>query len=252
MTFSEEYQVKHTSIPDELLNAYIDNELDKPEALRISTLISQDSGLRARVEELRTVKDLTRLSYAPRSRKPSAPIIMAYLKNRWFLPSAASLLLFVGALGGWFANYQSAKNSLLGIATHIDDTHTTAAAGKANRNVMIHVTSQDRFRWKIILGEIEKTLKAARAAGEHFKLQLVTNGKGIGLIRNNNDDFARKLRQLIKTYPNFAVQACAQTIKRLHKKNHTRFQVVPGVRVVPSAIGEVIDKRRNGWVYIKI
>jgi len=243
--------VKHTSIPDELLNAYIDNELDRSMALKISALIARDSGLRARMEELRTVKDLTRLSYAPATEKASTPVIMAYLKNRWFLPSAASLLFFVGALGGWFANSHSEKNSLLSIATHVDDTRNTAA-GNTERNVMIHVTSQDKFRWKIILGEIERTLRKARASGKNFKLQLVTNGKGIGLIRKSNNDFAEKLHQLIKTYPNFAVQACAQTIKRLYKEKHTRFQVLPGVRVVPSAIGEVIDKRRNGWVYIKI
>lgn len=238
-----------TLYSDEMLNAYIDGELKKSAALNLSEALLTDLTLRARVEELRVIRDLVRLSYNRQTCKEIRYFGILF-KNTRALSLAVSVLIIVGILSSVTTSYVSKSKTIYDIATAVDNIKSNK--NKA-RNVMVHVTSADKYRWKIILNEIEKSLIMAESKGETFKLRLVTNAKGMGLVKHSKKNpFSKRLQKLIAEHPNFAVKVCKQTLERIESRSKRKFKVIPGAQIIPSALGEVIEKRKKGWIYIKL
>jgi intracellular sulfur oxidation DsrE/DsrF family protein len=247
----------YTKYSDEVLNAYIDGELDQAEALEITERMSKDPELRRRVEELQVVKNLVRLSYSKEPVNESAALVHARsntrkqqrLKSLARLAIAASVLLSLGLVTGWYMNHYLAHDSLLKIANHID---LAGAAKEKSKNIVIQVSTKDQYRWNTILNEVENTLKNHNRESGKLRLHLVTNAQGIQMASTRQNPYADRIQRLIKKYPNFALQVCKQTLNRMYKEKKIKPDLLPGAEVVPSALGEVMKKRSDGWIYIKI
>ena len=233
---------------DEILNAYIDDELQQSDYLNISSALAKDLNLRSRVEELRVVRSLVKVSYE----KLDTDTI-GYTKkqhtNKGWLSIAASMILMLGVLTGWLMNQYTASPTLFDMA-HTIENRTTEKIGKSN--IMLHLSSDNRYRWKVVLDEIEQTLVSADEKQSDLQVHLVTNGKAVKVARLNNNPFATRIQQMMKKYPNFTMQVCRQTLERFYYSKNKAVNLLPGAEVVRSALGEIIKKRQQGWLYLKI
>jgi len=232
---------------DEMLNAYIDDELEQNDHINISAAMASDYNLRARVEELRVVRNLVKISYELDLNPSTLPTNKKFGKA--MLGLAASLILMIGVLAGWVANQFSSTPSLLDLAQTIEK-RTSIKTGK--NNIMLHLSSNNRHQWKVVLDEIVQTLDSANERNSDIKVHLVTNGKAINVARLDNNPFAKRIRGMMKKYPNFTIQVCRQTLERLYYSKNKKLKLLPGTEIVRSALGEVIKRRQEGWLYLKI
>ncbi len=233
---------------DEMLNAYIDEELGRNDHINISATMALDCNLRARVEELRVVRSLVKISYEKLDLTPtSLPTNKQF--GKIMLSVAASLILMVGTLAGWLANQFSSSPSLLDLAQTIEN-RTSIKTGK--NNIMLHLSSNNKHQWKVVLDEIVQTLDSANDKHSDVKVHLVTNGGAINVARLKNNPFAARIQNMMKKYPNFTMQVCRQTLERLYYSKNKKVKLVPGTEIVRSALGEVIKRRQEGWLYLKI
>jgi intracellular sulfur oxidation DsrE/DsrF family protein len=232
---------------DDRLNALIDGELAPVDAEAVLERMRADPAVRERACEIRLAKELVRHAYAgiaaqPRSRSSSAAV-------GWpWRVAAAALLCSLGALLGWTA--RQAYDNAADPAAQIERHAATADAADADR-VVLHVGSAAPDKWRAVLDHAEGILEAARAAGQTVAVEIVANGGGLGLLREDVSTQAGRIAALRAAYPSLALIACGQTAQRLREAG-VDVRLLPGTVVETSALDEIVRRMQQGWTYVRI
>ena len=241
-------------ISNELLNAYLDNELDSEERAEIMTALENDSALAGRLCELRNIKELTQFAYSMTHSSQSKATYWKYGKQYTSLAIAASLFLIVGALAGWFAHDGMNVNSVVraGQQQMASDSSLTSLPLEAeSKKVILHVDTGDAERLKAALDSAEDLLVASAANGNPLELEIIANANGLDLLRVDTAFYADRISELSKKYDNLSILACSRTIKRLQDLG-IKIQLVPEAGIAPSALDQIVHRLKQGWVYIKV
>ncbi|VAX12711.1 hypothetical protein MNBD_GAMMA24-1679 [hydrothermal vent metagenome] len=242
-----------TDFSDERLNAFIDNEMDLAEKQETFEVFRHDEALRKRACELQKTHDLIKLTYQSVDLPPS---YQTPLRNKQTHPRflrnmvAATILVVVSSLLGWFGHQELApNNSLLDLARAVQPPQ---AVNSRARKIMLHVSTSDEYRLNIMLTETEHLLKASRKNGEKVFVEILANGPGLKIVDNVGSAPARRLQKLQTRYDNLYVTACAQAIERLRVTKGIKLDLIPNASVVRSSLSEVLKRQREGWTYIRI
>ena len=235
---------------DEHLNAYLDNQLATDERAQLLEALRQDSELSARVCKLQKVKEMVQLAYynfdaeqtkqPPQTRKPVWPAL------------AASFLLAIGLLTGWFANNQFAQQPRLLELAKAAQIQNTVATGQEEWRLVLHVDSSDPERFNVMLDETEQLLKTSAQQQQKVRVEILTNGGGLMLVEQGNESYTRRLQALSKQYDNLGLLACQRALNKLKTEKGVQLDLVPEASVVESAMNQVIKRQQEGWAYIRI
>lgn len=237
------------TLSDEQLNAYVDGQLDLGEQSRLLEIMRDNPELGRHNCHLQKAHELVKLTYqsepVPDTTRPPRTS-----SSRWFMGLAAMLLIGFGAVLGWAGFNMNPPNSLMELAStvHANPANATAQPWR----VMLHVSSDDQpRRFKILLDETENLLKNSLARQQPVEVEILANGKGLALLRNDNSPHARRLQTLQKKYHNLVVSACNETLSRLRREG-VAVELIPQTRIVSSALNEALARQRQGWTYIRI
>ena len=235
---------------DEHLNAYLDNQLDASERAQLLEALRQDGDLSARVCKLQKVKEMVQLAYhnfdaehsiqQPPHRKPVWPAI------------AASFLLAMGLLTGWFANSQFGHQPRLLELAKAVQTSNTAATAQDEWRLVLHVDSADPNRFNVMLDETEQLLKTSAQQKQKVRVEILTNGGGLMLVEQGNAAYTKRLQALSKQYDNLGLLVCQRALNKFKSEKGVQLDLVPEARIVESAMNEVIKRQQEGWAYIRI
>jgi len=235
---------------DEILNAYLDNELATEERRRLIEDIRDNDELRQRVCNLEQVHNMVAIAYHDLP-EPQHNIEAKPRRLPSFATLAASILLVCGVVGGWFGHvYLQADKTLLQLADSIQINQPVGSTQPWR--VLLHVTSDDPYRLNALLTETENILREYQGRQQKVSIQILANGKGLKLLRNDNSPYSKRLAELQSNYDNLVFMACAKAIARVQKRTGKVFSLLPNTRIAPSALSEVLNRQREGWTYIKI
>lgn len=221
---------------DEYLGAFIDGELDAGERERALAALEADSQLAQRACELRRVKDLVRHAYADvrapgGKRRP--PWARAALAAR---AAVGGALIVAGVLLGWGLN---------DLTRHVSDgRQATVPTG----NVVIHVSSGDIDSMRAALDQAERL--ASSTTDSPPRVEVLANSSGIDLFVRGASPFAERIERIRREHPNVVFLACGQTLDNLQRR-HVKVVLLPDVKVVSSALDQVLLRLREGWRYSK-
>jgi intracellular sulfur oxidation DsrE/DsrF family protein len=235
---------------DEYLNAYLDNQLDANERGQLLEALRQDGELSARVCKLQKVKEMVQLAYhnfdaehtklPPQRHKPVWPTL------------AAAFLLAMGLLTGWFANSQFGQQPRLLELAKAAQTSNTMATAQEEWRIVLHVDSADPDRFNVMLDETEQLLKTSAQQQQKVRVEILTNGGGLMLVEQGDENYTRRLQALAKQYDNLGLLVCQRALNKLKTKKGVQLDMVPEARVVESAMNQVIKRQQEGWAYIRI
>jgi intracellular sulfur oxidation DsrE/DsrF family protein len=237
-------------VSDEMLGAFVDGQLDGPEWAEVAKAVEGDERLREEVCRLRALKGMVRHAYpmpaAARGRR-------ARLAGPGWLAAAAASLLF--ALAGWFGHAHLNRPPALDAASAYalsGDWHSlrTDWASLQEGKVLVHVSSAGREALVAAVDEIEDLLRDARASNRRLQVEVVANGPGLDLLREDDAPLAGRLAALRRQYPELGFVACNQTIERRRAAGRP-VELVAGTVVAPSALHEVVERLRAGWIYVR-
>ncbi len=238
------------SFSDEYLNAYLDNQLDTDERAQLLEVLRQDHELSARVCKLQKVKEMVQLAYHnfeaeqtkqhPPAHKPVWPAL------------AASFLLAIGLLTGWFANNQFEQQPRLLDLAKAAQTHNNSAMPQEEWRLVLHVDTSDPARFNVMLDETEQLLKASAHQQQKVRVEILTNGGGLMLVEESDAPYTRRLQSLAKQYDNLGLIACQRALNNLKKDKGVELDLLPEANVVESAMNQVIKRQQEGWAYIRI
>jgi len=230
-------------ISDEILGAYIDNELDAAERAEIQEHLTADSDLRARACELWQLKQMVRGSYPlahnkddkrKRGGKPPGT-------TGWPHALAAALLLVVGAASGWLGNNKLESDRQ--IAGQID-----AIRAQGGR-VVLHLFSDEPERMEATLQLADQLASQRDEAGRPFRVELLANGPGLHLLRTGGSPYASRIEAL-RHHENLRLVACRVAIARLQERG-LEVNLLPGVEETVSAESELATRLTQGWRYVQ-
>ena len=226
---------------DEHINAYLDKQLDAEETSAMLEALRDGPELNQQVCELRKVQDLVRHAYSdeaiPQQQPPSCKRQLRYWQG-----VAAMLLLTIGAMGGWFA-HESHTPSM--------ESFYLSAAQKQQQNVILHLSTDDPIKVSDALDQAELLLKRSKAMGKEFHLEIVANGDGLNVLRTRYAAFPERTEQLIHSYDNLTVMACAKALQAIRDQGGDT-ELLPNINTTDSALERVVDRLQDGWLYIKV
>ncbi len=228
-------------ISDEELNAFLDEQLDSHERDRVLEAINTDVRVNQRMSELRLLRDMVQHAYEePPHQNRFSGQVSTKSSSRWAV--AASFVLTLGVLLGWFGHQGVVEKNQL--------ASTTVNSPAKLSNVILHLSSSSPERISAALDKAEEMLAAYQAQNKDLRLEIVANDGGLNLMRNGISSFQPRIQQLKSKYGNIEFLACAKAIKRLQEKG-VDVELLPEVKVAPSALRQIIQRMQEDWHYIK-
>ncbi len=232
---------RHTSLSDEQFNAYIDDELDIEERQRVFAQLADDQELNQEAQELLQLRAMLRNAY--RTPPPAPPRAPHRNRSRLALRAiAATLLLAVGAVSGWYGNTHYANPA--------GQELRSATATLQKERLLLHINSNDPYKMEKALDYAEQVLASHRDRHSRFALEIVANDLGIDLLRRETSPFAQRIAALRNEYDNVRFLACAVTLRRLQEQG-IQPQMLPGTEIDQNAVDEIVKRIKEGWHYVK-
>ncbi|MCS6786666.1 MAG: hypothetical protein NZ524_06510 [Thiobacillaceae bacterium] len=232
----------------EHLGAFVDGELDAGERERLLARLQQDPAVRAEVCELLAVKAMVKACYQDLA-SPRAPTHAARRGRGWAQALAAGVL-FAGGLGlGWLMNEgQHRPPPSLQVDGLPAGFQAVAATPRPDvRSLILHVDSGERAVLERALALAESLL----AQDGRRRVEVVVHSAGLDLLRADVTPFRARIERLARMHANLSFVACGNTIARLTREGK-RVVLLPQARKVDSAVGNIVQRLRQGWVYIKV
>jgi len=242
-------------LSDEILNAYIDQELDDQEMLRVQFLLSESSGLQRRLDVLQQLKTMVR-SARP-GNTPEIPLESEIDQKdcRCHVTAAAVVLMFAGWL--MWALFPIDEHKPLSIETALGTELTTTktlfdtAQEDTAVKVVLLVNRDEKQAGKFLFDQIDMLLAAAKRRHVAVRIEVLANGDGLTLLRSDMSPYAKKIHDIQNRYDNVIFIACADTIKR-RKLSLADLNLFPEVMVVSSVSRRISLRQSQGWNVIQV
>lgn len=240
---------------DEIINKYLDGELDSSAEKVIIMASLDDLELRTHIRELRQVRALVRQALAVES--PSKTTISKIFFQRRIVLSgvAASLLMILGGLISWGLQPTFSPHSVQAFIGP-DSIKTVPQLVSDHQShdgrAILHINSADTKSMNVALDKAENMLAMYRNAGRVLRLEILVNAGGLKHFREDTTPFLERLASMQEDYGNLELLACKKTIAKLKRERRIEAKLVPGVKVVPSALDRILSRLNDGWSYIRV
>ncbi len=242
-------------LSDEILNAYIDQELDDLEMIRVQALLAQNPGLQRRLHVLQQLKMMVQAA------KPGDIQLSSYVStvnqknNRCQVAVAAMVLVFAGWM--MWAMFPLSEHVPMNISTAqgIEQITTKklfdSAQNRAAVKIVLHIKRNDKQAGETLFEQIDMLLAAAERRQIAVRIEVLANGDGLALLRQDMSPYAQKIHAMQNRYDNVVFIACGDTIKRL-KLSLADLKLFPEVMVVTSVKQQISLRQSQGWNVIKV
>lgn len=233
---------------DEFLNAFVDDQLTPEEKNRAYPQISQDETLSRQLCELRKLRDLVRLAYdevQPTSARTPTPS-----KRHGGLSWAAALALVLSGVVGWVLHGQLGDSRVIG-GDQTQASKPRQILPPDPVKIVVHLSEGDPEHARQVLDDVEGLLRLYRRTGRPTRVEVVTNGDGLLLVRADTSVAPEQIWRLQNEYDNLTFVACQNAIDRLRKEHGIIALLLPGVAVVDSGMAQIMRRQHQGWAYIQ-
>lgn len=244
-------------LTNDYVSAFVDGELSHKEVDDFFKVMGEDRQVADAACELCTLKLMVRHAYEDKLDYKPKP--RSWFNGNLNRAIAATLILGLGSLVGWKLNEEMratpAANNLVREKPMPDGFQPVSLKNVApteSNNVIYHVDSNKPDQVRSALRKVSETLKEDRARGIDQHVEVLVNYRGLDMLRIGLSTVSREIGALAAQYPDkLKFVACGQSIERFKREGEI-IQLLPGVEVAPSAIGEIVGRLKQGWTYIKV
>ena len=236
-----------TDIKPHELHALVDGELPPDQQAELLDALRQSPELAREVCELRQLKAQIQAAYPLSAESPASQPSRI---SRGAIAAAIALAMLVSGVSGWQL-HQATDTERLVVLDSDGRGQAPATAQSEETRIVVHVTGDDMNNASDLLDEVEGLLTAYEQEGRKLRVEVISHGKGLALLREGLSTQKDRIRSLSRRYENLTFVACQNTIERLRVEKGIEVQLVPEAEVTRAGIARVIKRRREGWTYIK-
>ena len=231
---------------DEVLNAYIDGELDQNETLQLMQAAQQDTELAGRIQTLRQTKDALKLAYQTSYATSNSRINPQ--RTRFVAGLVAVVVMTTGISMGWLAH------------TFYAEKHTTALSAQTRSSssqtepwkVVMHINSTNSYLQNTLLMETENLLHSFKDNPQAVRVEIVAYGPGVFMFDNEKSEYAKRIKSLKKRYSNLSYAVCGRSVKKIEHEKNISMKLMPDITLTSSGLHQIIKRQREGWHYIRL
>lgn len=232
------------------INAYVDGELGAAERLEVLTSLQEDPELAREACELNNLKSQLQLAYT------SPPGLQQQRGKRkgttWLTLAASVMMLAIGLTSGWFVGSGELRADRLVLLDPDGRGQAPAAASSEDTRIVFHLTNDDQTAAGELLDDVESMLLAYREDGKALRVEVVSNGDGLDLLRERLSHHKERIHQLAQRYHNLTFVACRNTIDRMQVKDGIEINILPDAEIIESGVNHVVKRQKEGWAYIRV
>jgi uncharacterized protein len=119
--------------------------------------------------------------------------------------------------------------------------------------VVIQVDQNDPAVMNLALNNVTNVIDYYRAKHMDVKIDLVTYGPGLHMLRDDTSPVKDRIKQL-KDYAfpsTVQFSACNNTKENMEKKEGKPISIVSEAVIVPSGVVHLMELQEKGWTYVK-
>ena len=245
-------------ISEEMLNAFVDGEIDSEEKIELLRQLSGNPEMTQRVCQLIRTKELLRSAYrdteipAPEHRRQPATTHGTTIRKIGGAGALAASLL-VGFI--LFSQPQEVGEVTVAKQSSQPSSFRQVAHQEAESEplqIIFHLTSSNPLRIERRLDNVDLLLQHADQSGQTASIEVIANGEGLSLFREGASSFADRIHEMSRDNRNLSFIACQRTIDQLESGGEGKVRLLPDVIRAGSGISQVIQRQQQGWSYIQI
>jgi intracellular sulfur oxidation DsrE/DsrF family protein len=239
--------MKHDEpISDQLLNAFVDGQLDAGDRARVLQAVQQDPAIAARLAQLQQINSLLAFGYEQPpvpDRTATSPLPRPLSRPRQAI--AAAIVLMIGVTLGWWLHpaMQTEKLPLTSL-TQLN------VQQPGNNRILIHINDMNPRKIDAALSEAEALLDNAHQRGQDIQVEVLANADGLGVFRDHSP-YAQRIEQLATQHGNVSFRACGFAIAHAKLKEGHNIKLLPEAKPVDAALEEILRKLKLGWLYVR-
>ena len=240
---------------DEIINAYIDGELDGAEKQGFRSDMARDTALAERVQALCELKKSIQASYQqiPLFSRQYEPQTVA-AKN-WAQGVAALLLLCVGVLAGWLGHGNFSHKQSLAVMQQsqpeLNAVQLTPVNFTQANKIILHIASDNKARLAATLDQVDAIIAQYQQNGLPYQIEVIANAGGVNLLRDDVSPYKARIAGLTHNYSNVSFIACSNALERLRLQG-IEPHLIKDVKTGVTAVEQIIKRLQQGWVYMKV
>jgi len=236
---------------EEILNAYVDGELDADERLRIQEAMQHDAHLRERVEELHSLKRLVRNAYVDEVPSRARRSLTGTWNVTGVAASIAAFALGVALTWGWLT-YTDGPSAPRVAA--LPDQEQSAVVDGSPAKVVFHLSSADPAELDEVLAEADALLSATSSGGDTALVKVIASGAALTLFEKGSAPAGGRISAMKDRFPEHLVfNGCGVAYKQLKAlQNDGEFEMMPELQLVDLGVLELMRRQRDGWAYIRL
>ncbi|MDH5178405.1 MAG: hypothetical protein OEZ39_04065 [Gammaproteobacteria bacterium] len=230
-------------IPESQLHAYVDGQLDTHERAEVLDATRTDAELARQLAELNRLKELVRLAYQnpppPRQLPHSRPARL----SRSGQAIAASCLLTLGLVAGWWAHTPAPGPGF----QELSQLDQPIPPGD---RVLLHISKMDTQRITHALDKAERLLQNSVQQHRPLQLEIVANAEGLGMLREDSP-FGDRIRTMRQQHTNVRFLACGIAMENARLKEGREPKLLPEANKINAALEQILGRLKEGWIYVK-
>lgn len=246
-------------LSEETVNAFVDGELDGDDRLHVISRSNESDVVRRQVCEARILKDLVRQAYedvpvSDRSKRSESKG-EGWITARALAAAVAVVMFVAGILAGRTLPGPTGPEVAYQdpVFLELKELASLAEAREAHggtSNIVLHLATNDAQRVEDALDKIERFVGQQRMGSQRVGLEIVANGRGLDLLRVAQTPYEAKVKQLARD-KYVTILACRQAVQRLREQG-VDVDLIPEADLAGSALDRIIQRLREGWVYVKV
>ena len=237
---------------DEIINAFVDGELDGVEKENIKNAIQSDADLMRRVHATCELKKNIKQSYANIDINQFAPqVIKKPASSGWQYSIAAALMLCMGVVLGWFGNSYYASENMMVDAEELKGVKLAPVNLQQPNKIMLHLASSEQGKLKEVMDQVNHIIKEYQMSKQAFEIEVIANSDGLELVRQDISPYREEVANIIARYSNVSFIACSNALEKLRVQG-IEPKLIAQTKTGVTAVEQIVKRLQEGWVYVKV
>lgn len=129
-----------------------------------------------------------------------------------------------------------------------------AMAGDKVHRLALQISDDSPDKMNTVLGNATNAARYYSEKGEKLEIKVVAYSGGLAMLRADKSPVLERLKAVSKDIPNITFEACNNTIEGVAKKEGKKpsdIPLVPGTKVVPAGVVELMELNEAGWTIVR-
>ena len=129
-----------------------------------------------------------------------------------------------------------------------------AMAGDKVHHLALQISDDSPDKMNTVLGNAANAAHYYAKKGEKLEIKVVAYSGGVNMLRTDKSPVLERLKSVSESLPNLTFEACNNTIEgmaRKEGKKPSEIPLVPGAKIVPAGVVELIELDEQGWTIVR-